>query len=357
MMRQKKIPHSRPYLGNAEIEAVERVILSGHIAQGEEVGRFEQAFALNYGLGCGAATSSGTAALQLSLLAVGVQKDDEVIIPSYVCTALLHAVRAVRAIPVIADANPITFNIDPDDVEKRITDKTRAIIVPHMFGLPADMYRLVTFDIPVVEDCAQAVGGKLEGQSVGTFGSAAVFSFYATKMMTTGEGGMVTSKSRDVIDRVKDRREYDKKNDDKLRFNYKMSDIQAALGLSQMKRLEGFISRRREIAKRYAEAFNAFNFMVPVDAPEHIYFRFVIKLEKKSEATDWIQKLEVKGVQCERPVFKPIHQYLGLAGYLQSDELIRRLISIPIYPMLSDEEVERIIVAVSETYEELAGEV
>ncbi len=187
------IPHSRPTLGEDEVRAVAAVIESGNIAEGEVVQRFEKAFARKMGVQHAVAVSSGTAALHLALLAMGIGPDEEVIIPSYVCTALLHAVQYVGARPVLAEIDPLIFNIDPDDVQKRITTRTGAIIVPHLFGAAADLDKLLKLNVPIIEDCAQAVGGTYQQKPLGTFGDIAIFSFYATKVMATGEGEMVTS--------------------------------------------------------------------------------------------------------------------------------------------------------------------
>ena len=253
------IPHSRPTLGEEEVKAVAEVIKSGHIAEGEVVQRFEKTFAGKMGVQDAAAVSSGTAALHLTLLALGIGSDDEVIIPSYVCTALLHAIQYVGARPVLAEIDSKTYNIDPDDVQRRITIRSKAIIVPHMFGLAANLDKLLKLEVPIIEDCAQAVGGTYHQKPLGSFGDAAIFSFYATKMMATGEGGMVTSNSTEFIKRVRDLRTYDQKPADKVRYNYKMSDVQAALGEMQFARLNDFITRRKKIAQRYFKSLKAFN--------------------------------------------------------------------------------------------------
>lgn len=350
------IGHSRPYLGKNEAERVTDVIGSGQIAQGGVVRQFEAEFSSQICPGYAAAVNSGTSALHLALLALDVNPGDEVIIPSFVCSALLHAVRYVGAVPVVADADPETYNIDPKDVKKRITPNTRAIIVPHMFGLSADIKQLLEFDIPVIEDCAQSVGGEYNGRPLGVFGVASIFSFYATKVMTTAEGGMVTSGSRKLINRIMDLREYDNKADGSHRYNYKMSDIHAAIGLAQIDRLGSFIEKRREIAKKFTDAFTSFALKLPPLDLGHIFFRYVIGLSRKSDLDQWIQMLREKGVQCERPVFQPIHRILGLSGYEQTDTLWKRSLSIPIYPRLALKEVDYVISAVSETYHEQGGE-
>jgi dTDP-4-amino-4,6-dideoxygalactose transaminase len=337
----KYIPHSKPTLGEEEIKAVAAVIESGHIAEGEVVARFEETFAEKMGVQHAVAVNSGTAALHLALLAMGVGPKDQVIIPSYVCAALLHAVQYTGAQPVLADINPLTYNIDPDDVKKRITNRTRAIIVPHMFGLAADLDRLLKLDVPIIEDCAQAVGGTYHQKPVGTFGDAAIFSFYATKMMATGEGGMVTSNSPEFIARIRDLKTYDGKTADTVRYNYKMTDMQAALGEVQLERLPYFITQRRKIARKFCEDFTILNIKLPPETEDHIYYRFVIGLETDCEG--FMRKLAQEAVGCARPVFLPIHRHLKKDGYPVTDKVWDTSLSIPIYPSLDNREIERII--------------
>jgi len=337
----KFIPHSRPTLGEEEVKAVAEVIKSGHIAEGQVVQRFEKGFADKMAVQDAAAVSSGTAALHLTLLAMGIGPDDEVIIPSYVCTALLHAVQYVGARPVPAEIDPKTYNIDPDDVQGRITSRSKAIVVPHMFGLAANLDKLLKLDVPIIEDCAQAVGGTYHQKPLGSFGDAAIFSFYATKMMATGEGGMVTSNSPEFIERVRDLRTYDQKPADKVRYNYKMSDVQAALGEMQFARLNDFITRRKKIAQRFFESLKAFNLKLPDENPEHIYYRYVVGLGADCNAL--IEKLSLKGVGCARPVFLPIHRHLKMDGYPITDKVWETALSVPLYPSLDAKEIEQII--------------
>ncbi len=344
------IPHSRPTLGRKEIKPLAKVFGSAQIAQGNVVKDFERAFAGKLGAKHAACISSGTAALHLTLLAMGIGSGDEVIIPSYVCSALLHAVTYVGAAPVMAEIDPVTNNIDPYDVKKRLTGRTRAVIVPHLFGLAADLESLLALGVPIIEDCAQAVGCTHLHKPLGTFGHAAIFSFYATKVMTTGEGGMVLSDSKALIDRVKDLREYDKRDDYKLRFNYKMTDIHAAVGLVQLDRLATFIRRRKTIAKRYHQAFEPLGLQLPPKDPEHIYYRYIIGLKKNSEP--WIQSLRNKGVECARPVHYPLHRYFGLKGFVRTEKAWKHNLSIPIYPSLSKAETDRVIDRFLETFRE-----
>jgi len=341
------IPHSRPTLGPEEMKAVSGVISLGYVAEGSVVQKFEQSFANYLNIGHAVATNSGTSALHLTLLALDVGPGDEVIIPSYVCCALLNAVNYTGATPVLADIRPDTYNLDAADVIKRINDRTRAIIVPHLFGLAADLDSLLALKVPVIEDCAQAVGSEYAQRPVGTFGIAAIYSFYATKVITTGEGGMVVSNSKDIAERIRDLKTYDQKDDYRMRFNYKMTDIQAALGLAQLGRLETFIRRRRAIAGQYARSFKNLGLGLPPDDSGHIYFRYVIGL--KTDSLSWIQALARKGIGCDRPVFLPLHRQMKRKGCPASEKAWKNSLSIPIYPSLTDGEVTNVIDAVLNT--------
>ena len=335
------IPHSRPTLGEKEVKAVAAVIRSGHIAEGEVVAGFEKAFARKMGVQHAVAVSSGTAALHLVLLAMGIGPEDEVIIPSYVCTALLHAVEYVRAKPVLAEIDPLTYNMDPADVQKRITKRTKAIIVPHLFGLAAELDKFLKLDVPVIEDCAQSVGGTYHQKPLGTFGEAAIFSFYATKMMATGEGGMVVSKSTEIIDTIRNLKTYDEKTTDRIRYNYKMTDIQAAVGEVQLARLDDFVECRRNIAQQYVHSLKSSEINLPVDRGEHIYYRFVIGLGSDCESI--IQKMVQQGIGCARPIFLPIHRHLNIDGYPLTDKAWKTTLSLPIYPLLKTTAIEKVI--------------
>jgi dTDP-4-amino-4,6-dideoxygalactose transaminase len=219
-----------------------------------------------------------------------------------------------------------------------------------MFGCPAEIDKLSELGIPVIEDCAQSIGANFKGQRAGRFGLLSVFSFYATKVIAAAEGGMVLSDSEDLISRIKDLREYDNKDNYILRYNYKMTDIQAALGLSQLSFLEKFIERRREIAACYFQEFKNCDFSLPVVEKEkdHIYYRFVIKT--KDSASEYIEKFHQKNIMCKRPIYTPLHIYLNLSGFPHTLEAWHKTISIPLYPSLREDEIEKIVAAVKEIF-------
>ena len=351
MMPDEIIPHSRPSISDSDIQAVASVLKSGQLSQGPKVREFEKKLALLIGKKKAVAVSSGSAALHLALLALDVKESDEIIIPSYVCSAVLNAVNYTGATAVLVDIDPLTFNISVEVAKRAITRKTRAIIVPHMFGCPAEIDKLSELGIPLIEDCAQAIGANFKGQRAGSFGLLSVFSFYATKVIAAAEGGMVLSDSEDLISRIKDLREYDNRDDYVLRYNYKMTDIQAALGLSQISSLEKFIGRRREIAARYFQEFKNCNLSLPVwkEGRDHMYYRFVIKT--KDSASEYLEKFQQKKVMCRRPVYIPLHVYLNLSGFPHTQEAWQNTISIPLYPSLQEEEIEKIIAIVKEIFQ------
>jgi perosamine synthetase len=228
------IPHSKVVLEEEDLAGVIKVLRSGQLAQARVVSSLEEKSASLVGVNHGVAVSSGSAALHLSLLSLGVGKGSEVILPSYVCTALLNATHYVGATPVLSDIDLNTYNITSGNIEKAITDRTKAIIVPHMFGLPADIDAILSLGIPVIEDCAHTVGATVNGRKAGSFGLVSILSFYSTKMLGAGEGGMVLSNDRRLIETIRDLRAYDEKETYVVRYNYKLTDIQAALIASQL---------------------------------------------------------------------------------------------------------------------------
>lgn len=337
------IPHSRPTIDAAAAQAAARVIRSGSLAQGKEVAAFEREVAQFLGRRHGVAVSSGTAALHLALLALGVRPGDEVLIPSYVCAALLQAVRYIGAKPVLLDVDPDELSFCPDEIRKKKSRHTRALILPHPFGFPLDLKPYQKIGVPIVEDCAQAVGAKLGGKRIGRAGLITVLSFYATKMLTTGEGGMLLSDDTALAQFARVRRVYDEKKEDLLAFNYKMTDFQAAIGRVQLRRLHEFLRRRKKIAAFYRKTLLKSNaeILLPKILPgvEPAYHRFVFR---HTRAAGLIDALNRRGIGARRPVFKPLHHYLGLRGFPGTDTLQRELVSLPIYPSLTAQEIHRI---------------
>ena len=343
------IQHNKPMIENEDFEGISEVLESGWIAQGNKVEVFEQAICkyLDFD-GAGVAVSSGTAALYLALFSLGIGKGDEVIVPAYVCSALLNAIFFLNASPILVDVNLDDFNISFEETKKKIGKKTKAIVVPHIYGVPADINRFLGLGISVIEDCAQSIGARIEGQMAGTFGKLAIFSFYATKMLTTGQGGMIVSSNPELIDKIRDFREFDCRKEYKKRFNFQMTDIQAALGISQLRKLDSFISRRRDMAERYRRALTANNNSVSLQKAykntEPVYYRFVVR--KRRDIRKMQSLFRENGIETIIPIqsYELLHRYLKLdrKGFSNSEELAGTTLSIPVYPSLREKDIAKI---------------
>ncbi|MDD1775867.1 MAG: DegT/DnrJ/EryC1/StrS family aminotransferase [Candidatus Methanomethylicus sp.] len=336
------IPHSRLLIDESDIKAVTDVLASGHIAQGRKTRDFEGEFASFVGTKFATAVSSGTAAIHLALASLGVGRGDEVIMPSYVCTSPYMAALHAGAVPIIADIGNSDFNLDLESVKNRITPRTKALIVPHMFGCPVDIDPFLELGIPLIEDCAQSAGAEYRGRRVGSMGRVSVFSFYATKIMTTGEGGMVMTNDPEINDQLKALRDYDGRSLDVVRYNYKMTDMEAALGLSQLKRLPDFIRRRKQIARTYNNRLSSYNLSLQFQAPHKnsVHYRYVLLCEKMEQLRGHMRK---RGVSCEKPVSVPLHFSFPNIRCPNTDFVYGRAISIPLYPALSDDEVDYVM--------------
>ncbi|MEX5216356.1 MAG: DegT/DnrJ/EryC1/StrS family aminotransferase [Nitrospira sp.] len=342
------IPHSRPSIGQDEIRAVTEVLRSGHITEGPCVNQFERGMAAYLGVSGGVAVHSGTVAIELALRALNIGPGDNVIIPSYVCSAPWLAIQRVGAQARVVDIDLETFNLDPAKVRRARTVRTRAVIVPHLFGLPADLTALQALGIPIIEDCAQTLGATEQGRAVGTVGVLTVCSFYATKLLCTGEGGMVLSNDPVLLERVRSLREYDQTPSlNPSAFNCKMTELQAALGLAQLNQLGSFLERRTALAAEYRAVLKDTKVLLPVVpmGRTHAYYRFVVRISKGTHSPDeftaLLSRLERHAVQCRKPVFRPLHRYLDLHDFPASEEADQTAISIPIHPLMSDEDVAR----------------
>jgi dTDP-4-amino-4,6-dideoxygalactose transaminase len=344
------IRHSRPTIAPEDVEAVADVLRSGDLAQGERVEEFETAVARYLGRRGAVATSSGLSALHLALLVLDIGPGDAVLLPSYTCVALLHAVRSVDAVPQIVDIASGEYGIDPADVRRRLVPEARALIVPHMFGTPADLQPLTELGLPIIEDCAQALGASYRGRPAGSVGVLAVCSFYATKVITTGEGGLLLSDSDALLCRARALRDYNGRDADRLRFNYKMTDFQAALGLSQLRRLPSFVARRRALAARYTAALRHLPVALPAAGPgrSHIFYRYVVGVDG---AARMAASLQERGIECKQPVPAPLHRRLGRHGFDRSDAAAATALSLPLYPSLSEEEVAAVVGAMTDVLE------
>ena len=351
------ISHSKPTTGELEVEAATRVLMSGNLAQDAEVAAFEAEVAALAGKRHAIAMSSGTGALHLAVVSLGIGSGDEVVVPSYVCTALLHAIRAAGAHPVVCDIDPHSRNIDVARAKECLSPQSKAIVAPHMFGLTLDVSELAALGLPVIEDCAMALGGECRGAPAGGVGDLAICSFYATKVISSGgEGGMVLTDDESVATLLRGLREYDGLPAVAVRHNYKMTELAAAIGRVQLRRLPLFIAHRRRLAARYSRAFEG-AVGIPPAPTGHIYYRYVIHVDGEDAADALMAALEEDRIHARRPVHSPLHRELGLddSGYPQATRAHAGDVSLPIYPGLDDCGVDRVIDGVRRALEHLGG--
>jgi len=340
------IEHNKPCLNKNDSDILSQTLRRSDLAQGRIVESFEND--LSKYLGRNSQTcvvSSGTSALFLALWALGIKSGDEVLAPSYVCSAILNAIFMLKAKPLLVDINPDDFNISYESTKKLITKKAKAIIIPHTYGVPADLSKFKKLGLPIVEDCAQALGATYKDQKVGTIGDVGVFSFYATKLMTTGHGGMISSRNKFFINKIKDYREFDLRKKYFPRFNFKMTDIQAALGLSQLKRLNSFIKKRENIAQRYTKVLLGFNLerQMNKSGGKRIYYRYVIISKNVLKLKQVLLKNAVKAIV---PITSEelLHNYLRLPKkrFPHAENVSKNTLSLPIYPAMKNNEITKV---------------
>ena len=332
------IPHNKPTLGLEEEEAALRVIRSGWVAKGKEVESFQNEFCEFMGLpkGHAAAVSSGTAALFLALV-MSRGKGKNVASPGYVCSALRNAVDMSEGKNVLVDIEYDSPNID---LEKLFEENPQLAIIPHMFGIPINLSNFKK--IPIIEDCTHALGAKVNGKYVGLEGEFGIFSFYATKMITSGGfGGMLISKNKKLVDEVIDYIEYDDKNDDSKRFNFQMGDLQAAIGREQLRKLPNFLARREKIFRKYKDAGLDILDVSPEDSQilQPVRYRAAMKTKDQIKI---MKSLKNSGIITELLNNEWILEQ-NPTKFPNSLNLVHNIISLPIYPSLSDENVEKII--------------
>lgn len=359
-----------PYITDEEVQEVIKVLKSGNLSAGEYVRLFEDSFAKYLGVRHVLTVSNGTVALYLALKAIGVGPGDEVAVPdfTFVATASSVVLAGGKVIPVDIDLE--TYNIDPEDLEKRLTDKTKAVILVHLYGHPADVDLikdvLTDKNIFLVEDCAQSHGAEYKGVKTGSLGTVSAFSFYATKNLTMGEGGAVTTNRDDVAEYVKLQRNHgqvEKYFHSVIGWNFRITDIQAALGCVQLAKLDKMNERRRAIAKIYSEELSSLKTLrLPTEKPyaKHVYHQYTVWVYGDGVRDKLSEFLKTRGVQTAVHYPNPIHKQPALKEYLvlnkrlhNSIEASRHVLSLPMHPGLSDEDVMMIIGHIKEFFRDL----
>ncbi len=365
-----KTPITKPFLGEEEIEAVAQAIRSGWVSQGPKVAEFEERFAEYVGARYAIATTSCTTALHSALVVAGIGPGDEVIVPSLSFIATANAVVYTGAEPVFVDIDPQTCNMDVEKIEDAITERTKAIMPVHQMGLPADIDAIQEIaerhGLKVIEDAACAIGSEYKGKRIGGHGNIACFSFHPRKIITTGEGGMVTTDDPDIAGRLRRLRHHGMSVSDierhiakrviieaypEIGYNYRMTDMQAAMGIVQLKKLAFIIERRREIAGFYNDELKKIPHIRVPDVPEYAYHNYQSYWVELLDSAplrrdDLMQRLLEKGITTRRGIMA-IHMeecYRKYRVYLPKTERItRNTILLPIYPSMTDEDQEYVM--------------
>lgn len=363
---RRLIPVAEPSLAGNELKYVQDCVETGWISgSGKYVDAFEREFAKFCVVENAIAVSSGTAALHVALLALGIGAGDEVIVPDLTYIASANAVTYCGATPVFADVDRETWTLDPQDAERKISPRTKAIMPVHLYGHPADMNPILDLakrhELRVIEDAAEAHGAEYKGARAGSLGDIAVFSFYGNKIITTGEGGMVVTNNDGLAKKV---RLLKGQGVDPARrywfpivgYNYRMTNIQAAIGLAQMERIEWFVERRREVASWYDEALRESSVTTPVEAAwaKNVYWLYSVLLPKTHDRDRLLTQLSEKGIET-RPFFYPMHDmppYFdrdGAASCPIATELSARGLNLPSSATLTQEDVLYITDAIRES--------
>ena len=356
------IPIAKPVLGREEEEAIREVLQSGILTQGEKVKSFEEAFANYIGVDHAIAVTNGTIALDIALKVLKVGPGDEIIVPAFSFIATSNCVLFQGAKPVFADINHRSFNIDPSDVNEKITAKTKAIIPVHLFGQPARMDELMEIAqdhrLFLVEDAAQAHGAEYKGQKVGGLGDVGCFSFYATKNMTTGEGGMITTNNDELARRARLLRSHaqtKKYHHTTLGYNYRMTELSAAVGLVQLKKLNQLNAKRIKNAEMLSEGIEKIRGLTPPYVEEyvkHVFHQYVILVEEdypleRNELADHLKRKDIGvAVHYPKPIYKqPLYHKLGYNGMLcpMTEEACKRVLSLPVHPSVDEEDIRYIL--------------
>jgi perosamine synthetase len=357
-----RIPLARPEITEGDIEAVVQVLRTPDLSLGPRLPEFETAFSAYVGVPYAVALSSGTAGLHVALQALGIGEGHEVILPSFAFVAVANAVLHVGATPVFADIDPVSLDMTAATLARAITSRSRAIILVHTFGYPADLNPILAMardrNLLVIEDACEAIGAEYHARKVGGFGDAGVFSFYPNKAMTTGEGGMVVTRDPGLARTMRALRNQGRMDHEGwfehslLGYNYRLSDINCALGIAQLKRIESILARRQAVARGYCQALR--------DCPGIIgpeieivdrrisWFVFVVRLVESGRRRRVIEHLTERGIGC-RAYFPPIHLLPLYSGYRALDQALpmtedvaARTLALPFFNQLTGAEIEEV---------------
>lgn len=367
-----KIPLAKPYLDKEDAQNAYDTILTGWVTQGPRVQEFEEKFANYVGSKYAVALSNCTTALHLAMIVAGVTADDEVVCPSMSYVATANSIRYVGAKVVFAEVNPTTYNIDVDDVRKKITSKTKAILIVHQIGMPADIDAFKDLcnekNLVLIEDAACAAGSSYKGNKIGSHSDLVCFSFHPRKVITTGDGGMITTNNEAYRDRIKLLRQHAMSINDRIRhesdkvifedhvelgYNYRMTDIQAAVGIKQLEKLDKIVAERRKVAFKYHQAFKDINcIQLPLEADGYFSnyqsYNVYLKPACKISRNDLMQALLDEGISTRRGV-TTAHRETAYKNYQSnyslpiSEDTSDRSIVLPLFYPMADNEINYVI--------------
>ena len=358
------IPIARPILGDEEVATVKEVLASGMLAQGPKVKAFESAFAKDVGRKHGIAVANGTEALHIALAAHGIGEGNEVLIPPLTFFATASTVLQCGAKPVFVDVVRDSYNMDPARLSVGITRKTAAIMPVHLYGQTAEMDAILdaarSQSLPVIEDAAQAHGAEYHGKKAGNLGHTACFSFYATKNMTTGEGGMIVTDDDEIADKarlLRDHGQVAKYQHALLGYNYRMTEIAAAIGLVQLKKLDGWVKQRRANAQALTKGLQEIEGLTPPAEGNwmvHSYYQYIVRREEAFPVArdEIVRILNEGGIGCRPSYPMPLYkqkalQDLRIRGRCPvAEDLIPRLFELPVHPGVGPADIDRILEAI-----------
>lgn len=355
------------YLDETDIEAVVEVLRSGRLALGPKAIAFEQLIADYVGVKHAVAVSSGTAALHLVVKALGIGPGDEVLVTSFTFAASVNAFLYERAIPVFVDLEPGTYQMDLEDLEHKITPRTKAIMVVDLFGHPAEWDGILRvaadYGLKVIDDSCEALGAEYKGRKVGWFGNAAAFAFYPNKQITTGEGGIVVTDDGEIARLCRSLRNQGRGagaylEHEQLGYNYRLDEMSAALGVSQLRRIEELLIMRNRVAQMYTERLQGLDWVRPPAIKPYVrmgWFVYVVTLAEGLDRDGVMQSMEAQGIPT-RGYFLPVHQQpyimklFGLSRGLRVTEAIaRRTLALPFHNHLTAKEVDQVVTALADS--------
>lgn len=360
----KKYPIAKPHITRSEKRAVLDVLNSGNLSLGPKHKEFEEKFAKKIGTKYACSVSSGTAGLHLAMIAANIKPGDEVITTPFSFVASANSILYVNAKPIFVDIDPVTFNIDLSKIEKAITKKTKAILVVHIFGQPANMSEIVKIakkhSLKIIEDACESICAEHDRKMVGTFGESAVFAFYPNKQMTTGEGGMIVTNDKKVYEICSSLRNQGRSENmqwldhERLGYNYRMDEMSAALGLAQLAKLDKMIVQRQQIAKWYKEALLPHSDIVTAPQTDptntHTWFVYIVTLKNGANRNHVIEDLAAKNIQTKAylPSIHLFKFYRTKFGFKKGDFPISEKVSntslaLPIYIGLNKLDVYYIV--------------